>query len=134
MSNAFENTLQNEQTQPARKKSGFALAGFTLVTVAIISSLIGAIVGVLVFPYIFGLQPLKFYKGAYFARFTSASQKTIIQTKEEGTVVAVAEKVQPSVVNIRTQSVIGDVFNPQRTVEGGGSGGNFRKNGNVFTQ
>jgi len=133
MSNTFENTPQNEQSQPARKTSRLALAGFTLVTVALISSLIGAIVGVFVFPYIFGLQPLKFYKGAYFARFTPASQKTVIQTKEEGTVVAVAEKVQPSVVNIRTQSVIGDVFNPQRTVEGVGSGVIFRKDGYVLT-
>ena len=133
MSNTFENTLQNEESQPARKTSRLALAGFTLVTVALISSLIGAIVGVFVFPYIFGLQPLKFYKGAYFARFTPDSQKTIIQTKEEGTVVAVAEKVQPSVVNIRTQSVIGDVFNPQRTVEGVGSGVIFRKDGYVLT-
>ena len=133
MSNTFENTPQNEQSQPARKTSRLALAGFTLVTVALISSLIGAIVGVFVFPYIFGLQPLKFYKGAYFARFTPDSQKTIIQTKEEGTVVAVAEKVQPSVVNIRTQSVIGDVFNPQRTVEGVGSGVIFRKDGYVLT-
>src|SRR3990170_1541179 len=132
MSNIFENTLQNEESQHARKTSRLALAGVTLVTVALISSLIGAVVGVFVFPYIFGLQPLKFYKGAYFARFTPA-QKTIIQTKEEGTVVAVAEKVQPSVVNIRTQSVIGDVFNPQRTVEGVGSGVIFRKDGYVLT-
>jgi len=131
--------MQNEvPPQPTQRTSKVLLIGLTFLMVALISAIIGGIIASFVVPYVFGVNPLKLLSGKYLRpsspslRYETPLQKIKIFSTSDP-VVAVAQKVQPSVVNIRTKMIMSDLFHEDVVARGIGSGVIFRKDGYILT-
>jgi len=125
--------------QPAAPRRGGCARGCLLVTVAIIGSIVGALVASTFVPWALGIPPWKLFDQAFIAktlggdRQLASSMRTIISgDTTSAPVVAVAAKVSPSVVYIRTRQTA-DGFFGQQTVEGEGSGVIYRSDGYIVT-
>jgi len=121
-----------------KERKGFSTlsVAFLLLLVAFISSLIGGVIGTFLVPAMLGVNPIDYLKG----NAGSDSGGRVIY-RGKGTysglstdpVISVADKVQPSVVNIRTKSVMSDQYHEDVKVSGQGSGVIFRKDGYIIT-
>lgn len=121
---------KNEENHTAKKQ----LISFILV--ALVSAIIGGVISSFLVPYLFGLDPLKFYSGDYgkiVYTGKTVSPEYIKEMQESNPVVAISRKMQPSVVNIRTEAPIDDFFHQGQNISGEGSGVIFTQDGYIIT-
>ncbi|MFQ5574177.1 MAG: S1C family serine protease [Terriglobia bacterium] len=113
-----------EPEEPPRNRGRLGL----IIFVAFMSALLGTAVGAVGLAYLVGIDPFDANLGRVVPVLNPS--RTVIETEGNQPVeVAVAEKVKPSVVNIRTQRGI------SRFGRGGGEGSGviFRKDGYILT-
>lgn len=103
----------------------------TLVAIAVVSAIVGALVASLAVPYLFGSSPAEVFGGS---GNTSGGARQVINVDNGpvSPVTAVARKMQPSIVNIRVAQNIHDEFHPD-VVSGAGSGVIFSSDGYIIT-
>lgn len=126
-------------TKVKKERKGFSTlsVAFLLLLVAFISSLIGGMIGTFLVPAMLGVNPLDYLKGDGIS--SDSSGRVIYRGKgtysglSTDPVISVSDKVQPSVVNIRTKSVMSDLYHEDVKVSGLGSGVIFRKDGYIIT-
>lgn len=102
----------------------------------ILGAVAGALIAMLLLPFFFGMSPSEFYKrpGSVVATKEQATPgMSIEEARRDNPVVAVARKVQPSVVLISTQSKLNDAFHQNLLVPSDGSGVIYDKNGYILT-
>lgn len=103
--------------------------GPSLLLVAAVSALIGAAVASLAVSFLYtGATPVDSQE-----RAVSLEQVRAPANSADDTVVAVAKKVQPSIVNIRTQAKISDGFHQGQILPGVGSGIIISSDGHILT-
>lgn len=132
---------QKDPTEPKGKheKKGFSAfsVALLLICIAFISAFMGAVFSTLLFSFSYGINPLTALTGKNGK--PTAIERVIYRGKARSgnistdPIIKVAEKVQPSVVNIRTKSTASDLFHPDMNVGGEGSGVIFRKDGYIIT-
>ncbi len=136
--------LPTEQLPVEEKKSGGELRGCAFLGIALLSGLIGTLIGGLVValfvPYLLGLNFSDLLAGKLpkipAVGKTLSPKEIKIKSYYRDPVVAIAKKVQPSVVNIRIEKVmlVEDFFGPfYEKVKGAGSGVIIREDGYILT-
>lgn len=126
-----------DKAKPERKSFSRFSVGVLLICVAFVSAFVGGAIAAFAIPAMLGVSPLTLLKEGglkpaaierviYRGKSTSGSLST-------DPIIAVSKKVQPSVVNIRTQSVLSDIFHQNVKQSGEGSGVIFRKDGYIIT-
>lgn len=130
----FSFTFSNDEnsTEEFPPEKGFK-RGYFLILISFLSAIIGGIIASILIFYILGLNPIDLAKGRY---KTPVIERRIILKKdskllETDSTIAVAQKVQPSVVNIRTTVSPGFFGLEER--KGIGSGVIFRSDGYILT-
>lgn len=132
-----ELNLPKETTKKTGSKG--CLIGSIAIFSAIIGAVIGAVIAALLVPMIFGVSPLDIIRGESFEDLIQ--RKTVTRRIKKATgdsttsaVIAVSEKVRPSVVNVRTRKLGTDPFHADLPMsESEGSGVIFREDGYVVT-
>ncbi len=105
----------------------------------LLGAIVGGIIAAFLVPYLFGINPIKLVKGEYVApqRQVVVSEKItpeeIEKMHESSQVIAVGKKVKPSVVFIKTEGVISNIFHEQFKIPGEGSGIIYSPNGYIIT-
>ncbi|MBI4743259.1 MAG: trypsin-like peptidase domain-containing protein [Actinobacteria bacterium] len=127
--NLEEEIKIDENSRGKKQTISFAL-------IVLVSAIIGGIISSFLIPYLFGLNPIKFYSGEY-NRVIYAGGKVspeyIKKIQESDPVVLISKKVQSSVVNIRTEATMSDFFHQGQNVTGEGSGVIFTTDGYIIT-
>lgn len=121
------------------KSSKARVVALILIT-AFISAVIGGAVASFTVPYMFGVNPIDLLRGGYPSGLERAAPPSLEQPpvsiepelEDADPAVAVARKVQPSVVNIRIEKVVPGFFEMQR-VRGVGSGVVYGSDGYIIT-
>jgi serine protease Do len=125
------------KSQSPPKERHFSASTFVLSVVgaAFVSALIGGIVATAITSLLLGVSPLTLIRGgnglATVERVVLRDSKSVASSGMP--IVAVSKKVQPSVVNIRTQSSLMDRFHDNVQQGAEGSGVIFRKDGYIIT-
>ncbi|MHB0976646.1 MAG: S1C family serine protease [Candidatus Aquicultorales bacterium] len=115
--------VNHREEPPPKRRLG------VFVAVSLISAVIGGLAGGLTLPYLFGTDPISFYRSA---QVVGASRDIRIDGKTPvSPVTAVAEKLQPAVVNINTKQ--GESQKAHGESNGVGSGVVFRADGYILT-
>ena len=118
-----------------RKRLACVPVGRLLVVVAFVGALIGGTIAVLMLAAVFGVNPLSLLSGGVkptvIQRIVERSGSATGSSTDPTTVVA--KRVQPSIVNIQTQSRASDFFHQDLLVSGQGSGVIFRSDGYIIT-
>ncbi len=125
------------KVEPQRKGFSTLSVALLLIGIAFAGAFIGGMIATFLLSVAFGINPLSLLRDGgikapvierviYRGKSTSGSLST-------DPIIAVAEEVQPSVVNIRTKSVMSDFFHEDIKVSGQGSGVIFRKDGYIIT-
>ncbi len=134
-----ESPLTSENQKSLSKeesdKLGLKRKFFSLVGLVLVVAIIGGLIGSFILPMFFGLNPVEFYQGKPFAIFEKQAKPPEEKPAPYITdpVIAVAGKVQPSVVNIRTEKTISDFFFGLRRTTGIGSGVIISQDGYILT-
>lgn len=142
-SNSSLDNKQENKKESSNISSSFKI-GFLILIVAFISSFIGGVIATFAVPALSGLDPMKMLRGEYISNGDVSSRiqplkKTPAQPGKENDnpVIKVSSKVQPSVVNIRTEQKGSlELFegHPETEgVEGVGSGVIYREDGYILT-
>lgn len=110
------------------------LFGLGYVFSSLVGLLIGGLIMLLVISAVAGVSPGDLLTGSIKGKLSATQKVTIIPRKLPTDVVAaIAKKVEPSVVNVRTTEVVTDLFHEGREVKGVGSGVIFREDGYIIT-
>ena len=130
-----EKEKEKEKEMIPLKEKHFSSNWGQVFLTALIGAVIGGLIMIFVISYGFGVSPLEFFKGDF-------SRSQVIKETAEGngsrgtassdSVVNIAKKMQPSVVNIRIQKVIPGFFE-DTTQQGVGSGVIFTTDGYIIT-
>ncbi|MDP3014777.1 MAG: hypothetical protein Q8M92_11080, partial [Candidatus Subteraquimicrobiales bacterium] len=106
---------------------------FSFIGLVLMVAIIGGLIGSLILPLFFGVNPLDFYGGKYLP--ASEETTSLIGPAPYITepVIVVAKRVQPSVVNIRTERVVSDFFFGLQRTTGIGSGVIISEDGYILT-
>ncbi len=142
-SNASLDNKQENKKESSNISSSFKI-GFLILIVAFISSFIGGVIATFAVPALSGLDPMKMLRGEYIINDDVSSRiqplkKTPTKPGKENDnpVIKVSSKIQPSVVNIRTEQKGSlELFegHPETEgVEGVGSGVIYREDGYILT-
>jgi len=122
---------------PQQKRFSTFSVAVLLICVAFISAFVGGMIVTFLLPAMLGVSPISLLKGQGLK--PTAIERIIYRGKGGSSslstdpVISVSEKVQPSVVNIRTKSLASDFFHEGFSVSGVGSGVIFRKDGYIIT-
>ena len=125
---------ENKVDLKKKRFSAFTFA-WTIISAAFVSALIGGMIATFFISAVQSVNPLTLLKN----RSGSTAVERIVYRSNGSSglstdpIVTVSEKVQPSVVNIRTQSVLSDMFHDNTEQSGEGSGVIFRKDGYIVT-
>ena len=130
--------MDQETSSPEAPQPKTANRFLSLLVLALISAIIGGVIASFLVPYFFGLNPLDLLSGRYSISEEGGKEKTSIKitpkvSRDTDAVIAVAQKVKPSVVNIRTHSQVGGTFHSELEESGMGSGVIFRSDGYILT-
>ena len=131
--------MEQESSSPEIPQTNTANRFLFPIVLALIGAIIGGIIASLLVPYLFGLNPIDLLSGKYsISKEGSGKPATITKittkvSRDSDPVIAAAQKVRPSVVNIRTQRQIGGVFHQGLEDSGLGSGVIFRSDGYILT-
>lgn len=137
-SEAMEEARDSGDVKVEPKRTGFSVfsVGLLLICVAFISALIGGMIATFLIPAMLGTNPLTLFKSGL---KPAAIERVIYRGNSRSAVlsndpvISVSKKVQPSVVNIRTTSVMSDFFHENIQRSGIGSGVIFRRDGYIIT-
>lgn len=130
-----------EEKAPEKNSRDSSVFGCAYLTIALISALIGSIIGSLLMavliPYYMGLDPLALLSGKLSSATASSDiypPKKIELKSGAEPAVAVAQKVMPSIVNIRVEKEVFDIFlQPVGKEKGVGSGIIIDEDGYILT-
>jgi S1-C subfamily serine protease len=133
----FDKTQEQKSVpiEPENKSFSAFSVSRMLVGMAFVSALIGGIIATFLVPTMLGMNLLTLFKGGA----KPVTTERVVYRGDSAaslptdTVIEVAKKVQPSVVNIRTKSVMSDLFHENLWVSGQGSGVIFRNDGYIIT-
>lgn len=134
MSNEISRETPTQEVKE-RKTPGRA----TLVAWALIGAIIGGIVASFLVPYLFGIDPLELLKGEFRIpqRQVIVTEKVTPEAIEKmhaaDPIINVSKKVKPSVVFIRTEGIVSNLFHEGLSVPGEGSGVIYREDGYILT-
>lgn len=105
----------------------------------LLGAILGGIVASFIVPYLFGINPVKLFKGEYAVPKSQVvvtekvTPEAIEKMHESSQVIAAAKKVKPSVVFIKTEGVISNLFHEELKIPGEGSGIIYRPDGYIIT-
>lgn len=134
-SSSEENEKEKEKVAVSVEKKRFNFNWNQIFLAALTGAVIGGLIVVVAIPFIFGVGPQELLKGELFR--PKAVEEAAIKKGEEasvssGSIVDVAKKVQPSVVNIRIQKIVPGFFG-ETIQQGIGSGVIFTTDGYIIT-
>ena len=120
--------MEQEKNKVGNSWARAIIHGFGYWLTAVVGVLVGSLMMLLVVSAISGTGVLNVLKGN-----AGKSSKTIVTTKTADNAVGVVEKLGPSVVNIRTKSVMNDQYHANLEGTSLGSGVIFREDGYILT-
>lgn len=125
---------------PERGRGRGCATGCGFAAVGLVSAVVGGLIVSLLLPTLLGVNPIAMLRGEYLRGRGGGSTTTqvgpiriVTQETTAEPIVAVAQKVTPSVVNISTEAQSMDFFGGQRQVQGTGSGVILTSDGYILT-
>ncbi len=126
--------INDTSTKPANGGNGclrWFMHGLGYSATALVGLFIGGLLMLAIVSAVSGVSMLNVMKGNLSTANTKISINTNSKTSDQ--TVAVVKKLEPSIVNVRTSSVVTDLFHNSAQAEAEGSGIVYRRDGYILT-